>query len=164
TVTAQEGLVTETPAVPTDTTNGTFIVRLLPSLTVVKYMTSDPATPYNIPGGLVTYTIDVTNAGYGATDDDSVIITDPIPSHTKLVVTPPAVTYNAVVANGLSFTLASDVTFSQDGSDFTYVPTADGNGTDVTVTHLRINPKGPLNGAASAPYPRFTVSFKIRIN
>ena len=162
-VTAPEG----TEGTVADTGVGTFLVTVpAPNLTVVKYMTSDPTTPYNIPGGLVTYTIDVTNSGDGATDDDSVIIIDPIPTNTALIVTPPAVTYNPVVANGLTFTYASDVTFSQftTGLDFTYVPTADANGTDVNVKRLRINPQGPLNGAASAPYPRFTVSFKIRIN
>lgn len=145
---------------------GLMVTVPTPNLTVVKYMTTDPTTPFNIPGGLVTYTIDVTNSGDGATDSDSVIIIDPIPTNTALVVTPPAATYNVVVATGLSFTYASDVSFSEftTGPDFSYTPTADSNGTDVNVKRLRINPKGPFNGAASPPNPRFTVSFKIRIN
>jgi hypothetical protein len=28
---------------------------------------------------------------------------------------------------------------------------------------IRLNPKGTLPGAASAPYPGFTVQFKVRI-
>ncbi len=54
-------------------------------------------------------------------------------------------------ASGFTYTIVAlgdagdDVSFSNDGgTTFTYTPTADANGVDTTVTHIRINPKGDL--------------------
>ena len=54
-----------------------------------------------------------------------------------------------------------DVSFSNDGgATFTYAPTADANGVDLTVTHIRINPKSNFLGNTGSGDPSFEAYFK----
>lgn len=62
----------------------------LPSLTFLKTVavTSDPinntTNPKNIPGAEVLYTMRVTNSGASAVDNNTLVITDPIPTNTEV--------------------------------------------------------------------------------
>ncbi len=156
--------------------SATLNVYPLPNITMVKtaQTVSDPVngstSPKNIPGAQVLYTILVTNFGAGTADADSIVITDPIPANTALVVSGTPVGFSDG-ASGLTFTwggLSSqtdDVQFSKDGTDYSYVPTAGANGTDPAVRYLRINPKGAFKGSTGAgSNPSFTVTFKVIIN
>jgi len=147
-----------------------------PVLTVVKSATtvSDPISgtinPYNIPGSIIEYRITVTNTGLAATDADSLLLVDPIPADTALVVTDPPVTIsNAQAITGLTLTyttlndLNDQVEFSADGTDYSLIPIADGNGTDTSVKYLRFSPAGQFNASDGITDPSFTVTFRVRL-
>lgn len=152
-------------------TDQTLIVRP-PDVTVLKSLTtlSDPTgggTPYSIPGALVRYSLVVGNFDTFALDNNSLVLTDPIPAGTSLVVTEPVVTIvNNPAATGLTMVynhrgdLTDQVEFSSDGSNFaTYIPIDDGSGVAPAVTHLRIRPTGAFLGGGRT----FTVSFTVRL-
>jgi len=103
------------------------------SLTVSKTadVSSDPinggTNPKAIPGATMDYAIDVANTG--ATAATNVVVVDQIPVNTAFlvasVVTVPA--------------LGPTVEYSNDsGASWTYSPSAGGDGSDTSVTHLRV--------------------------
>ncbi|MCP4573751.1 MAG: DUF11 domain-containing protein [bacterium] len=97
-------------------------VTLAKSSLVVEDPFNGVANPKAIPGARVTYTIDLGNTGTG--DADNVAIVDAIPANTVFRV-------GSVVSNGT-------VAYSDDGGlTWAYVPVADANGNDATVTHVR---------------------------
>ena len=130
-----------------------------------------------IPGAEVLYTISVTNQGEGSTDADTVVITDPVPANAALFVgdidgpgSGPVLFQDGAIASGLSYTFidlssgTDDVEFSDDGgTTYTYTPVPDGDGFDDNVTNLRVNPKGPFNGASGGDNPSFSLKFKIGV-
>lgn len=153
----------------------TITVVLAPDLVIMKTVQSffDPVNqnenPKSIPGAVMLYTIQVTNFGAGAVDADTVVITDPIPEHTSLVLdvngtgNGPVEFLDGHPASGLTFT-SDDVSFSSDNADtYNYTPTTDANGCDIGITHLKINPKGTFNGS-TGENPSFTLRFKVRID
>ena len=159
-----------------DSASVDFTPIAYPNLTIIKTAAtySDPAhgttNPYDIPGAVVEYTLTVTNTGLGATDADSVKLVDPIPANTALVVTDPPVTISNVPATtGLTLTytslndLTDHVEFSADGTDYTLIPTADGNGTDTSVNYIRFSPAGAFSASDGVTNPSFTVTFKVRL-
>jgi len=151
-----------------------------PSLTVVKAVATleDPINgtsgPKAIPGATMHYLILTTNTGSGQVDTDTLIVTDPVPANMALRVvdfdgvTPGPVKFvDGATASGLSYTFVTlgdvtdDVSFSDDGgATFDYVPTPDGNGVDLAVTDVRINPKGALTGSTGSGDPSIQLSFK----
>ena len=160
---------------------------LAPDIILLKSVQtfSDPfngeSNPKAIPGGVMLYTITATNQGDGATDADTVFITDPIPANTALFVgdidgsgpaTGPVLFTDGTPPNdsGLNYTFTSldnltdDVAFSNDGgTTYNYIPVPDGDGLDTNVTHMRINPKDTFNAASSGNIPSFEVKFKVRV-
>lgn len=126
--------------------------------------------PKFIPGALAQYTVLVSNAG-GPADNNSVFITDATPPNLALNVsgaggpvtftqgTPSStLTYNFIALADLT----DDVDFSNDGgATWTYVPTAAADGCDLTVTHLRINPKGVFIGNPTPPAPSLSLVFRM---
>ena len=160
----------------------TPVALAVPNIVVLKSSatTSDPyngaTNPKNIPGAIVEYTITVTNFGSGATDSDSVYVIDPIPANTELFVNDIGAGYGPVAfvdgspSSGLTFTYASlndpndGLQFSKDGgSSFGASVTADGNGCDSQVTHIRYRMNGAFGFTAGAPRPSFTVRFRVRV-
>lgn len=159
---------------------GTMSVQSLPSFLVSKGVVSywDPVNnttnPFAIPGAIVQYTLTITNTGFGSPDNNTIIIEDPIPANTDLLVTDPAANPVISISNvpadtGLTISYGGptdagdDIYFSTDGTDFTYQPTADANGVDANVTHLRINPQGVFSASDGTTLPSFSVSFKVKI-
>lgn len=143
-----------------------------PSLTVTKTSTtfSDSlslANPKSIPGSIAEYTISASSPASYTVTSNSLLITDVTPANMALLVNniggagsgPAAFTAGAT---GLTYTFTSlasatdDIEFSNNGgASWTYVPVADANGTDSTVTTVRLRPKGTM--AASS-----TFSFRLR--
>lgn len=141
---------------------------------------SDPVNgvtnPKSIPGAVKEYTIVVTNQGLGASDNDSVRLTDPIPAQTELVVTNlggpgsgPLLFTQGAPTSGLTYTFTSlasvtdSLEFSNNGgTTWTYTPTANGNGTDPAVTNIRVSPTGSF-AARVGVAPSFTLQFRVRI-
>ncbi len=159
-----------TTATPGGTaTNGevedyTLEITIPPNVTLVKMAQNIGTTGYDIPGEIVRYTLIVNNFDSRAIDNDTIILTDPVPANTDLVVTEPAVTVTNPATTGLTLNYITidnntdHVEFSTDGSDFSYQPTDGGTGIDSSVTHIRFVPTGSMNASSS-----FTVTFKVRI-
>lgn len=85
--------------------------------------TSDPKA---IPGAVMDYEIDVTNTGTAAAT--SIIVVDEIPANTAFY-----------VASVATFPGTATVEYSDDnGSTWTYSPTAGPDGSDTAVTHVRV--------------------------
>ncbi|MEO0997949.1 MAG: hypothetical protein AAFX58_10550, partial [Pseudomonadota bacterium] len=157
-------------------------LRSTPELTVFKVLTtlSDPvggtANPFNIPGAVVEYTIRVTNSAAGTVDNDSVSVVEPVPAALALIVTDVSpgsgpvefVDGSGAASSGLtvSFTALTstgdDVGFSQDGVDFSYAPVAGADGSDGSVTHFRVRPRGVMAGAATVP-TEFSLTYRLRV-
>ena len=133
----------------------------------------------SIPNSIVEYTVEVTNSGFGYVDENSVIITDVLPSAQSTfyfgVPVDPVRFIDGSVSSGLSFTFTAidsttdDVDFSNDGC-LTYVanPTADPvTGYDTTspkINCIAINPKGSLSGSDGTNHPSFSVTFSIKVD
>jgi uncharacterized repeat protein (TIGR01451 family) len=153
------------------------------TVTVLNDPVNGTTNPKAIPGAEVMYTIQITNQGTGAVDANSLYLTDTIPANTELFVgdlggsgsgpilftattSPPAGltwTYNGGTTDDIDFLNVPMPTLPAVPNWTTFTPTANAQGYDSTVQVIRLNPKGTLPGAASAPYPGFTVQFKVRI-
>jgi uncharacterized repeat protein (TIGR01451 family) len=171
----------------------TVTVRDVPSLTIVKLVStySDPINgttgPTAIPGSFMLYTIQVTNSGAGPVDDDTTVVTDQIPANTELFVgdingagsgpvlfTDGAACSAGTLASGLSYGFnglsdtADSIAFSKsNGATWDIspadIPSADGNGCDPAVTHLRVTLIGPFNGASGGSNRSFCLQFRVRV-
>ena len=148
-----------------------YIVPLSIAKTSLAY--SDPVNglvhPKLIPGAFANYGLTVTAPGGTSPTADSVIVTDAIPSSLSLFVGTyapgPGPILFAPGASGLTYgftslsSAADDLEFSNNGgAGWTYVPTADADGVDPAVTHVRIRPKG-----AMAPGSSFTINLRARV-
>ena len=152
------------------------------NLVMVKSATtfSDPVNgttnPKSLPGAVKTYTITVTNQGTGASDANSVRLSDPIPTQGEMVVSDiggpgsgPVLFTQGSPTSGLGYTFTSlgsaadTLEFSNDGgTTWTYTPTPNVNGTDPAVTNFRIAPTGAF-AANAGTAPSFTIQFRMRI-
>ena len=142
---------------------------------------SDPVNgttgPLSIPGAIMLNTLTLTNTGPGTVDADSIVITEEIPASVDLRVIDfdgatlgPLAFSDGSPASGISYTfttLASatdDVEFSNNGgASFTYTPSADANGADPAVTHIRIRPGAAFQGDTGGGSPSAEFSFKTII-
>jgi uncharacterized repeat protein (TIGR01451 family) len=129
---------------------------------------SGATNPKRVPGALLTYSVTVTNPSTASADANSIVITDPLPAGTSMVVAPTAVPVvefiNGTPSSGLSFNAATGVTYSNQpggGPPYTYVPTPNASGVDPAVTGIRIAPTGTMNAASGAGQPSFTVRFRV---
>ena len=168
------------PNAANDTASVDIIPIGSPSLLVLKASATveDPISgttnPKSIPGATMRYLVMTTNSGSGPVDTDTLVITDPIPANMALrvidfdgVTSGPVQFVDGAPASGLTYTFVAlgdagdDVSFSNDGgATYTYTPVADANGLDLTVTHIRINPKGDFLGDTGGGDPNFDVYFK----
>lgn len=146
-------------------TDTATIVRA--ELLVMKAVTaiSDPiegtTKPKSLPGAVMQYQITVSNNGSGLADNNSLVITDPVPANTKFVLA--SVTFVDGMPNS-GLTLApANVTYSSVGSagPWTYTPVNDGGGADANVKALKIAPQGVMAGKNGATAPNFSVMFRV---
>lgn len=154
------------------------VLRVEPPLAVTKSSQtfSDPVNgatnPKAIPGGLVTYTIAVSNPGTLPVDNNSILVVDATPANLQLSVgdmgggAGPVVFQNGTPSSALTYSfggLASttdDVEFSNDGgATWTYTPTANASGVDPRITHMRIRPKGSMAAGST-----FSLLFRYLIS
>lgn len=167
-----------TPANDTDSVDVT--VKPLPNINTVKtaQTISDPysgtTSPKNVPGTIKHYTLTITNTGFGGVDSGTFIIVDPIPTQTKFCVddrgapgSGPIVFTNGATSSGLTYAFTSlasitdNLSFSNDsGATYAYTPTADADGCDTNITHIRINPSGSFAASNGVNNPSFSVLFR----
>jgi hypothetical protein len=157
-----------------------LIAATLPSFVNLKtvQVISDPVNgttnPKYIPGAKAKYTVTITNQAGGSSDSNSVIITDPVPTNTKLFVNDlggagsgPVTFTNGSPTSGLTYTFTSlssstdDLSFSNNGgTSYTYTPTAGADGCDANVTNIQVNPKGTF-APAGGGNPSFTLTYEV---
>jgi len=146
-----------------------------PSITLLKTVAiySDPVNllvnPKFIPGGVAQYTIIANNSG-GPADNNSTLVTDPIPVNTLLGNSGQVTFIQGATSSTLTYNAATDLTYSNDGGATWLAPAAipatfnATTGCDTTVppiTHIRINPKGTFVGGI--PNPSFQLAFRVCI-
>jgi uncharacterized repeat protein (TIGR01451 family) len=139
---------------------------------------SNMSNPKAIPGGWVDYTITASNNGTGDVDNESLIVTDPIPANVALFVGDLAGAGSGPVeftdgtgsaSSGLTYLfisladLTDDVDFSTDGVDYTFVPTPDADGFDTAVRYIRVIPSGTFLGRPTATPTMFDLRFRVRV-
>ena len=121
--------------------------------------------------------LQATNQGPGTSDNDSVVLIDPIPANTDLYVndlvspgTGPIWFADLPTASGLTYSFiglgssADDLAFSNDnGATYNYTPAADADGFDQAVTHIRVSPGGTFAGDNGSGSPGFEIQYKVRI-
>jgi hypothetical protein len=154
-----------------------------PSLTtILSYpLVSDPTNgtvnPKAIPGAVLLYSLNVSNGSAGYPDSNSVTVVQSVPAQASLFVgnlggagSGPVAFAQGAPPSGLSYAysgLASttdDLAFSNNGgSSFAYTPVADASGYDPAVTHIRVTPNGVFAGASGSGSPRFTISYRIKV-
>ncbi|MGE0115687.1 MAG: hypothetical protein AB7T07_12500 [Steroidobacteraceae bacterium] len=172
-VTANEG----TEGTINDLGIGAFTVTVpMPTLQVTKVANViwDPVNlsnnPKRIPGSIIGYTITVTNTGTGPVDASTLVITDPIPEHTRMCVANVGQCTvlqftDGTPASGLSYG-SGNTTYSNTvggGIPFTYTPTADADGVDAAVTGIRVAPGGALSAASGSGNPGFSIHFRVKL-
>ncbi len=153
------------------TFTNTYVVPLSIAKTSLAY--SDPVNgltnPKLIPGAFANYSLTVTAPSGTAPTSNSVIVTDAIPANLSLFVGtyapgPGPIRFTAG-SSGLTYGFTSlsnnadDLEFSNNGgASWTYSPTADADGVDAAITHVRVRPKG-----AMAPGSSFTINLRARV-
>jgi hypothetical protein len=159
-----------------------FPPRTPPDILILKSVQvySDPVNgqdnPKAIPGSVMVYTVMLTNRG-GATDTDTVVITDPMPVNTEVFVNDingagsgPLLFTDGPTVSGVSYSFTSlasttdSVSFSNDGVSYGYTPIPDVNGFDSAVTDIKVSLSGPFNASSGVdPHPSFSISFRVRV-
>jgi uncharacterized repeat protein (TIGR01451 family) len=155
-------------------------LNLAKNSTLVRDPVNGTSNPKAIPGSLQSYDLRLKNEGRIPLDNNKVTLTDTIPANTSVFVQssikypelPFIFTDGAgAEASGLTFVYSGpasttdDVEFSMDnGSNFNYLPTPDGDGFDSAVTDIKINPKGIFNALNGTDIPTFTVTFSVRVD
>lgn len=158
-------------------------VTSAPTITLQKtsQTLSDPVNgttnPKAIPGALAEYSIQATNSGLTAADNDSIAITDAIPANTALYVgdisgagSGPVRFVDGIPPSGLSYNfinLASttdNVSFSNNGgASYVYVPSPDADGVDTNVTNIRITTHGQFLASGGSGNPNFQFKFRVKV-
>ena len=133
----------------------------------------------SIPGAWMQYEVRVVNAGPDATDSDTVVLIDNVPLELAICVLPVCtcvgvactqldpVAYDdsaSPIPTGLSYAYASDVTYSLDGVDFTYVPSPDVDGFDAAIRYVRIAPTGAMSAPLVAGDAEFFLRYMVRLD
>jgi len=142
--------------------SGTYTVQSA-TLTAAKIITGvvdEFGTAYEIPNAVVSYQVTITNTGTSATDTDTVVLTDQVPTGTKICIAAgTSCTTGVNFAVGSSGLTAAAIEYSNDnGSTWTYVGSADAQGADTNITNIRYQPTGAMTAGGS-----FTVTFEVVI-
>jgi len=152
-------------------------ISLQKTLQTIYDPVNGSVNPKAIPGALSEYTLTATNNGTGAADNNSIVLSDPIPANTALYVndisgagTGPIRFVDGTPASGLSYNFVSlasttdNLSFSSDGgASFNYTPTPDADGVDSNVTHIKIATQGSFLASSGAGSPNFQFLFRVKV-
>ena len=131
-----------------------------------------------IPGSWVEYTLVASNSGSGASDPDSLVVTEPLPANVAMFVgdltgpnTGPVefIDGTGSAASGLSYIygglgdLSDSLEFSTDGVSWNYIPTGDAQDFDAAVRFLRVRPVGSFAPADSGTDREFSLRFRVQV-
>ncbi len=142
---------------------------------------SDPVNGINnpkaIPGALAEYTITATNTGSSPADNNTITISDAIPSNTALYVgdisgagTGPIRFVNGNPPSGLNYNFialgntSDNLSFSDNnGASYTYVPSPDAEGVDTNVTNIRVTTLNQFLASGVNGDPSFSILFRVKV-
>jgi hypothetical protein len=164
-----------------DFVTDTITIALPPQLVVAKDAStvSDPvngtANPKAIPGAEVEYVVTVTNQGPGTVDNNTFSLTDEIAANSCLRITDlgapgggPLLFADGSPPSNLAYSFlglgntGDDLEFSNDGGlTFSYSPSANPDGCDPSVTHIRVTPQGVFAGDTGGGSPQATFTFRV---
>jgi hypothetical protein len=130
-----------------------------------------------IPGAVLRYRLVVKNEGNISTNDDNMELTQTLSSDAKLYVNdltaagPITFTDGSNNDNsGLSYNFSSlnstsdDLNFSNNnGTDFNYIPTADSDGYDSNVTHIKLLLNGSMKPKYDLGTPEFAIEYQVKV-
>lgn len=147
------------------------------SVSIIKDPINGTTNPKAIPGGEALYEIIISNTGGGSADSNSVSVSDPIPPNTVFFVSDlgttgsgPVLFTDGTTSSGLTYNFvalgnaSSNLKFSNNnGTSWTYVPTADASGYDSNITNIRVTPTGTMNTSNQTSNPSFSIKFKVKI-
>lgn len=153
-------------------------IQLQSQLTVESDPINGSSNPKAIPGAILTYLVNVHNAGNISTDVNSTQITQAIANNNSLFVSdfistgPIEFTDNGSPnASGLTYTFTNltsttdSISFSNDnGSTFNYIPNPDGDGYDAAVTHFQLDFGGTLKPSLDISTPGFNFQYRVKVN
>jgi fimbrial isopeptide formation D2 family protein/uncharacterized repeat protein (TIGR01451 family) len=168
-----EGTITDLGISTLVVGNGATIV-LGKTVAAVLDPVTGPVNPKSIPGATMEYVITATNTGPLATDIDTVVVGDLLPTGVTLLFgspIDPVAFADGPVASGLSYVFTSvadggdDLAFSNDGGATFITPIVDPSGLDLTsppINYIEVTPSGTFN-APSGGDPSFTLTFRARL-
>ena len=119
--------------------------------------------PKSIPGAVLEYTLSGENSGDGPADNNSIVLNDVIPTNTKICVANIANCITPSFSDGTpssGLNLAS-TTYSTDGTTFSASSSADAEGADASITHLRTSLGGSFAAQTGATAPSFDIRFRV---
>lgn len=158
--------------------SGAFHALLEPAISVTKVnagFDNPLGNDFALPGATTDYLITVTNSGNAPPNYDSLVVIEQLPSQLAFSVVDflggsgPVFFQEGANPSGLTcnFVSLADMTdcysFSTDGSNFAYVPSDSGDGTDPAVTHVRISPTGFMAANTGGGSSSFTLRFRAKI-
>jgi len=121
---------------------------------------------FNIPGASVEYQVRITNSGTGSVDNNTVVVTDVIPTNTKVCVAAACggvgsfvdgATTSGLAGVAFEYSIIAAPNECAPGSFIGYSPTADADGADAAVTCIRQTTSGSMNGSGGFFDVRFFV-------
>lgn len=132
---------------------------------------SDPistSNPKAIPGGVVGYTISVANNGSLSPDNDSLEVTDDIPTELALCISAACLAGGPVILDATGSPIPPGVSIGAieyDNGDgtFTYPGAPDADGFDPAVAAVRITLSGTLASIGTAGSPSFELRLAARV-
>ncbi len=143
----------------------TVVSAALTATKTVAATVDEFGTGYSIPGAVVRYQIAIANTGAATVDNNTVVVSDPIPANTKMCVSDVSPAAGCTAADLATFTAGtSNLTgvafeYSDDsGVTWTYTPTADAQGADTNITNVRQAPTGTMAATSS-----FDITFSVVI-
>lgn len=122
------------------------------------------SNPKSIPGSILEYIISASNEGDLATDNNTIKISDFIPSNTKICVVNSGYCKSPYFVNGSpasGLSLAGTAYSNDNGATYAYTVSADADGADSGVTDLRSSMNGSFLAKTGATAPSFSVKFRV---
>ena len=137
------------------------------SLQKTSITISDPingtSNPKAIPGSLAEYTIEATNSGLVAADNDSITISDVIPSNTALYVIDTGSGIVRFVDGSTPSGLSIDSVSYFDSGGASIPPTPDGDGVNTNVSSITVTTQGQFQASSASGDPSFKLLFRVKV-
>ncbi len=141
-----------------------------------NFSSLEGANSFALPDGTFEYVIEIRNSGNSRPNFNSIVALDSLPTEVKFVVddiggagSGPLEFMDGSLASGLSYNFAGlgnsadSLEFSQDGIDFSYIPSDSGDGTDPNVTHIKVRLFGAMAPANGSVPSSVLLRFKTKI-